>query len=297
MEDKDFKIDFIGIGAGKSGTTWLAEMLRQHPGIYYPEDRKELNYFNSLLPQDYETPNPEYKKGLNWYHSFFSKKKPGQICGEITPSYLSNENAATDIYTYNYNIKIFAILRHPAERSFSEYLYSVQNGVSRYKNFEDALQQNPKKYLDTSLYCKNLKPYFMQFPSENIRLLFFDDLKNNYSIILDDICHFLGVEQFTPKQFENETNKGLQPKSQSINNSIGKVKMWIHKNKLKNLLVVLEKFGVVKFAKKIKTKNLIQPKTKQQMSAETRQQLCKYFMEDIMALEVLSGRNLNQWKS
>lgn len=297
MEEKDFKLDFIGIGAGKSGTTWLSEMLKQHPDIYYPEARKELNYFNYLLPQDYKTPNPEYNKGLDWYHSFFRNRKPGQICGEITPSYLSNENAAIDIYKYNKNIKIFALLRHPAERSFSEYLYSVQNGVSKYKNFEEAIQKNPKKYLDTSLYCKNLKPFFMQFPSKNIQLYFFDDLKNNNSQILEDICHFLGVAQFIPEQLKMELNTGLQPKNKAIINLIGNTKMWLHKNKSTYLLDFLEKSGLINFAKKIKSKNLVQHKEKQQMKVETRQYLCTYFKEDIMALEALTGNNLNQWKS
>ena len=41
--NNELRIDFIGIGTGKSGTTWLAEILRQHPDIYYPAKRKEKN--------------------------------------------------------------------------------------------------------------------------------------------------------------------------------------------------------------------------------------------------------------
>ena len=39
--------DFIGIGAMRSGTTWLTTQLRQHPEIWMPPI-KELHYFDSL---------------------------------------------------------------------------------------------------------------------------------------------------------------------------------------------------------------------------------------------------------
>lgn len=37
--------DFIGIGAQKCATTWLALCLRQHPQIFMASP-KELKYFN-----------------------------------------------------------------------------------------------------------------------------------------------------------------------------------------------------------------------------------------------------------
>ncbi|MGE0611353.1 MAG: sulfotransferase domain-containing protein, partial [Hyphomicrobiales bacterium] len=38
------KPDFLVIGAQKCGTTWLQEMLHQHPDVFVPEI-KEVNYF------------------------------------------------------------------------------------------------------------------------------------------------------------------------------------------------------------------------------------------------------------
>ena len=37
--------DFLGIGAQRAGTTWLAKNLRQHPQIWMPP-KKEIHYFN-----------------------------------------------------------------------------------------------------------------------------------------------------------------------------------------------------------------------------------------------------------
>jgi hypothetical protein len=295
-DDKPFRIDFIGIGTGKSGTTWLADMLRQHPDIYYPESRKELSYFNKFMPQDYETPNPDYNKQLDWYHHFFRNRNSGQICGEITPSYLSNENAAQDIYTYHPGIKIFCILRHPVERSYSEYLYSIQNGVSRADSFEKAIKLNPEKYLHTSLYYKNLQAFYKFFPPQNIGIFFFDDLKNDKLSFLNDIWRFLNVGPFIPENLQTEINTGMRAKNQYVNNFIGKAKMWLARNQLHWLRMIIEKCGLIHLARQIKTVNLIERTERDCMAGETRTMLCKYFETDIDALAELSNRDLTDWK-
>jgi hypothetical protein len=40
---------FLGIGAQRSGTTWLHAMLSSHPGLWLPH-RKELHYFDQKYP-------------------------------------------------------------------------------------------------------------------------------------------------------------------------------------------------------------------------------------------------------
>ena len=40
-------LQFFGIGAQKSGTTWLYAYLKEHPQVFMPEI-KELNYFWAL---------------------------------------------------------------------------------------------------------------------------------------------------------------------------------------------------------------------------------------------------------
>lgn len=293
--NNEFRIDFIGIGTGKSGTTWLAEMLRLHPGIYYPSKRKEINFFNALLPQDYKTSNPEYLKSKEWYHGFFEDRKNGQLCGEITPSYLSMPNAAKDIFEYNPHVKLFALLRNPAERCFSEYLFSLQNGVCPYRSFEEAIDKNPVKYLETSLYFEKLQPFLKLFPKENVGIFFFDDMKNDAKKFLSSVYHFIGVKDFFPGDAVTPVNVGMQAKNQKLNNFIGKTKMFIHSNKLSFLVPVMEKTGLMRAVKKVKEKNLEQRTAKQIISVETRKKLNEYFNTDIENLQQLTGRNLEKW--
>lgn len=41
-------VDFLGLGAQRTASTWLDRCLRQHPQLYLPEVHKEIHYFNRL---------------------------------------------------------------------------------------------------------------------------------------------------------------------------------------------------------------------------------------------------------
>lgn len=292
------KIDFIGIGASKSATSWVSEIMRLHPDIYYPMEEKELNYFNKIMPQDFKTSNHNYDKPLDWYHNYFRDAKEGQITGEITPVYLPLENCAKDIYNYNPNTKIFAILRQPIERSFSQFQFSKQNGIGGYKNYEEAIEKNSVKFLETSLYYKNLKRYFDVFPKENIKVLFFEDVKKDNKAFLKELYDFLGVQEFYPELTNKKVNVGLQPKSQGLVNFIGKSKMFIHSNGLQFLLPLLQKTGLLGLVKSMKKKNMTERQVeKEVLSDETKQKLKQYFLKDIESLEQLLGKDLSHWKT
>ena len=292
----EFRIDFIGIGASKSGTTWIAEVLRKHPGIYFPTKRKEVNYFSKYLAQDYHTKNLDYEKPYSWYHNFFKDAKPGQLVGEITPSYLSMDNSSTDIHNYNPGIKIFAVLRNPVERSYSEYLFSRQNGVNSYKDFKEAIDSNPAKFIKSSMYYENMARYYQFFQAENIKIFFYEDLKKDNKAFLKELYNFLQVDEFYYEGFDTTVNRGQQAKSQKLNNFIGKTKMFIHSKNLHFLIPAMEKTGILKIIKSVKRKNLTSRISKETIKPELKNELINYFIKDIEHLETLTGKNLSHWK-
>lgn len=56
-------IDFLGIGAQKSGTTWLMKNLKRHPDVWTPRRIKEVHYFDLLYPCEHnEFRLNEYKR-------------------------------------------------------------------------------------------------------------------------------------------------------------------------------------------------------------------------------------------
>lgn len=63
--------DFIGIGAARSGTTWISEQLSRHPDVWIPS-RKELHYWTRQ--RKYKSPSFLEKKNvaLRYFFSHYS---------------------------------------------------------------------------------------------------------------------------------------------------------------------------------------------------------------------------------
>ena len=141
--------DFLGIGAQRSGSTWLWKQLRQHPEILMP-GMKEIHYFDdhgNSLPHvlniilngknkqksrnrlKYSGEESFYWKmrffllprNDKWYTSFFMHE-PRRTSGEITPEYaILNEKIIERVYNLNPKMKIVFLLRNPIHRALSAY--------------------------------------------------------------------------------------------------------------------------------------------------------------------------------
>src|SRR5690606_30424745 len=103
------KIDFIGIGASKSASSWVYQCLSEHPSICASR-RKEIRFFDNIH---------NFKKGLVWYFSFFPEKKEGQLMGEFSPMYIELTQTAKRIKELFPDVKMIAIFRNPVERIYS----------------------------------------------------------------------------------------------------------------------------------------------------------------------------------
>ena len=105
--------DFLCLGAQKSGTTTLHELLSGHPGVYLPSC-KEVQYFTLESNQD-----------TRWYSAHFQRANTNQSCGEITPYYLFHPAAPLRIHTLLPDAKLIILLRDPVERALSAELARI----------------------------------------------------------------------------------------------------------------------------------------------------------------------------
>ncbi len=116
--------DFICVGAQKSGTTTLYNVLRKHTEIYLPKT-KELHYFDHKELKPLECIEREFKES-----SAHQKK------GDITPYYMFHESGAQNIYNVVPHARILILLRDPVERSLSHYWHAVSKGYEPMKPIE-----------------------------------------------------------------------------------------------------------------------------------------------------------------
>ena len=185
------KINFIGIGVQKAGTSWLSEALNEHPEIKV-HPKKEAHFFN------------KQRFYLNTFHyelTFGSRKK--KIIGEITPSYILDKKAAKRIFKYNSKIKLIAILRDPTERCISQYKMEMsRNTIEKNSGLWDAFYRNLPKYgpmRERGLYKKQLDRFYKYFNKSQILILDYENIKKEPHILIKTVFKFLEVdEKFIP---------------------------------------------------------------------------------------------------
>jgi len=178
--------DFLGIGAMKSGTTWLYENLRCHPDAFLP-DRKELYYFSHAF----------YNGRLKRYSSQF-ETGDGKIKGEITPGYaIIPPDRIRFIRQIMPDVKLIFVARNPIDRSWSE---AYMNLVSKPgKTISDITDNELIDYVTTGDCCRRsdylqiLESWHRVFPSTQLFLGTLDEIKQNPIDFLSRLFLFLGL--------------------------------------------------------------------------------------------------------
>lgn len=197
------------IGAQKSGTTYLHNLVAQDPNIAV-HPKKEPKYFAKKMYGDLD------------YHSMFRLSDSSTVILDSSAAYLHvNGTADRVVSRLGRDAVIVAVIRNPVDRAVSAYLHSVKHG-SDLRSAEDVfaldsvspadifLEENEKiqtavrrglicinvasndayfdpvfhyRYITNSLYRTQLDPYFERF--ETVVVLDFDDLIRNPGRIAD----------------------------------------------------------------------------------------------------------------
>jgi hypothetical protein len=191
---------FIIAGAPRCGTTYLYNVLDQHPNIYLAKPRSPEPKF--FLVDD------EYRKGLEYYSlKYFAAAGDVQAVGEKSTNYLESPVAASRIREAVPAVRIVFAIRDPLERAYSNYLWSRKNGLETL-SFEEAIEKEgmreaqypfpqrysrPFSYVSRGMYADLLNPYFDLFTLEQLKIVFLEEIEARPKATLDDLCRYLGV--------------------------------------------------------------------------------------------------------
>lgn len=192
--------NFLIAGAPRAGTTFLYEVLDEHPEVYLAKPRNPEPKF--FLIDD------EFQKGLGYYSEKYFAGVEGQAAvGEKSTNYLENGQVAGRIRSLLPQVKLLFTLRNPIERALSNYLWSKKNGLETL-SFEEAVEQEqareaqypaayrysrPFSYVSRGMYAAHLRPYLAAFPAAQIKVVLLEDLEAKPQEEIDEICRFLGV--------------------------------------------------------------------------------------------------------
>ena len=265
-------VNILGIGAPKSGTTWLFKCLEEHPEIVISKknfpSNKELYFFDRY-----------YHNGFDWYHGLFDDKLAVQNRLEITPTYLSDHRIPRRVYEYNSNMKLIVCLRNPIDRAYSHHKMLAGGGMygdCKLVKFENALQQNPA-YIEFGLFGKQIGNYLEYFNRESIHIIFFEDICLSPEKVIHELCEFLSISKFKPSLVRE---KVYQSPKKFINRNLNDSK----KNPLRRIQSRLFKpdatFGI----------------SIPLMGKKMRVYLREVFDIEIKEIENLTGRDLSHWK-
>ena len=233
---REHRVDFLIVGAARSGTTGLCNSLSSHPDIFIPQ-RKECQYF-SCMPVDFQGPRNVAPENIITtqaaYRRLFRNARPAQLCGDVSPDYLYyHHNAAPKIIAeLGAQTPIIIVLRNPIDRAYSNYLLHVRDGWEN-MSFEDALAQEEQRraanwswgwdYVAAGLYAEQVRAYTDNF--DRVLLLLFErDVVTGQAT--EKILNFLNLDA-----------DASTPNTGAVNVSGYPVRRWLHRLMTDELIV------------------------------------------------------------
>ena len=142
--------DFICIGAPKAGTTALFRAIGRHPQVFSPPE-KEPRYFaykgsrpHFLCPGGEESADA-ITFDRDEYLRLFGRCPSTQKTGDGSTGYLYHPEAPANCRAEVPSAPLIAVLRHPVDRAFSQFLHLRQKGIEEIGDFEAALDAESRR--------------------------------------------------------------------------------------------------------------------------------------------------------
>lgn len=223
------KPDFLIIGAPRSGTTYIAKNLENHPSIAIA-DSKDDPFANDLHFFDVNTPKglENYRRGIDWYFQQFQHFPQNIVIGEKTADYLVDIDCPELIKKHLPKVKLIAVLRDPVKRAQSHFWHS-RHRLPAGLNLAELVQRqediNNVWVLESGFYSKLLNRYFQHFEKNQILILFHEDIQNSPQKTLQTICGFLGVspDKIELKDVFSRINRGSSSTISQITARVGTI--------------------------------------------------------------------------
>lgn len=292
---------FLIIGAPKAGTTSMLQYLGQHPDVFISPS-KEPTFFS------YEGEQISFKglpgahlrtvTDLRSYMDLFSEAQHERALGEASTNYLCNQKAPGNIRKHIPDARLIAILRHPADRAYSNFLHLRREGVEPIADFAQALEAEPRRmrdgwhpffgYIRFGHYPEQLERYFDLFPREQLRIYLYEDFKEQALAVMRDAFDFIGVDPAFQPEMSERYNVGGIPRSRALHRAFHEPPPAL----LKLLRAVLPADVRRRTYRSLYRRNLQNPPP---IPPKVRRELVGHYRADIDRLSTMLERDLSAW--
>lgn len=277
-----FKVNFIGIGSGKCGSTWLYDNLVKHPQIC-DSNLKELNYFSDL----YEEHPP------SWYAGQYASCSGELLKGEFSVTYLAHPLAAARIKNDFPDARLLAIVRDPVQRTFSNYLHSQRKGdIKPDLTFEAYIRSAVN--LAPARYVEHFERWFETFPAEQIHVVVLEEFLRDQLSGYRDIYRFIGASpiDFVPPGYDERSNEARSYRFLLIENVMVRTYRWLSRRGYTRLVKGVLDSGVGTLVRKLNGSDAPPPR----IDEASREYLEGYFRPFNQRLSDLLKRDLSCWE-
>jgi hypothetical protein len=206
--------------------------LSEHPQIFMA--KKEQHFFGSDLGAFWPQPDSET------YLATFADGQNAALRGESSGWYLLSTRAAEEIYAYNPNARIVALLRNPIDMLPSLHSQFVYDELEDTPDFREALDAEEDRrhgrrvpraartdirrlmYHDVVRYDEQLRRYFNVFGEDQVLVVLFDDLKRDALATYREVLRFLGADPEYQPSLE-VMNPQKRVRSRAVQHLVGRI--------------------------------------------------------------------------
>ena len=233
---------FIGIGAMKSGTSWVSDYLASHPEVFH-SPIKEIGFFSTLVPNPlvnagkssrarrrdmvlsgsiksqrtlsrsrYSVPDLDELDRLNQspeaYLEYFAKRIGDERgLGEFSPNYaLLPPSGYANMANLGLDVRLILLMRDPVARAASNLTHIMSRGAGTKWTVDEMIERlapNERVY-ERCNYMRTIESVKQGAPDTPFKTFVFEDLFTPESV--RSLCEFLDIEYHTPN-LERAVNK------------------------------------------------------------------------------------------
>lgn len=241
--------DFLVVGVVKGGTTALYNVLDRHPGIYLPPV-KETNFFSraDMHPAEFlreyaldanldvarfirngmkEVVHLAHVNDPGQYAALYAQARPGQVQGEVCPSYAIAPTAAAAIHAANPAAKIIFMLRDPVKRAWSQYIMNLREGKTMERDFLREVERDGQQakqgwginhqYLALGMYAGQVQRFLELFPRNQVHVLLHERFKQDPAGTVRQVLQAIGADPEAELDLSGKFNEAAVPRNAALN--------------------------------------------------------------------------------